>query len=188
MSLQAASVETLRRSTIEDVYTILGWAPDNLLRWLFLQDGPLLVLASHPGTFDSMLLAAALRRDDLRIIAWEWPLLQRLTATSRHIIFTSGDPHQRMGVFRRAIGRLRAGDALLLYPSSDLDPDPDIQPGSEDALQRWSPSIEPFLRNERPVGHPPRHNRSRRVAPGNSHAARAPLPARIPGFGGVYRP
>jgi hypothetical protein len=196
VSLQAASVDTLRRSTIEDVYTILGWAPDNLLRWLFLpliwpgshlfargcsrfdrevaetglasamsrmlprfavrvelrgaeqipQDGPLIVLSNHPGTFDSLLLAATLRRDDLQVIAWEWPLLQRLTATSRHIIYASEDPHQRMGVVRRAISRLRAGDALLIYPSSDLDPDPDVQPGSEDALHRWSPSIELFLR------------------------------------------
>ena len=196
MVLQAASVEALRRSTIEDVYTILGWAPDNLLRWLFLpliwpgshlfargcsrfdnevaqtgiaeamsrmlprfarkvqlngaeripREGALIVLANHPGTFDSMLLAATIRRDDLQVIAWEWPLLRRLSATSRHIIFASEDPHQRMGVVRTAISRLKAGDALLVYPTSDLDPDPDVQPGSKDALQRWSPSIELFLR------------------------------------------
>jgi len=109
-------------------------------------EGPLLVLANHPGTFDSILVSAMLGRNDLQILAWGWPVLRRLPETSRHMIYATDDPHQRMGVFRSAIDRLRAGNALLIFPTSDLDPDPDAQAGSEEALQRWSTSIEMFLR------------------------------------------
>jgi hypothetical protein len=109
-------------------------------------EGPLLVLANHPGTFDSIFVSAMLCRNDLQILAWGWPLLRRLPATSRHLIYATDDPHQRMGVFRTAIRRLQAGDALLIFPTSDLDPDPDAQPGSVEALQNWSPSIEMLLR------------------------------------------
>jgi hypothetical protein len=87
-----------------------------------------------------------LGRDDLQILAWGWPLLRRLPETSRHMIYATDDPHQRMGVFRAAIRRLQAGDALLIFPTSDLDPDPDAQAGSVEAFQRWSTSIELLLR------------------------------------------
>jgi Acyltransferase len=109
-------------------------------------EGPLLVLANHPGTFDSIFVSAMLGRDDLQILAWGWPVLRRLPETSRHMIYATDDPHQRMGVFRSAIDRLRAGDAVLIFPTSDLDPDPDAQADSEEAFQRWSTSIGMFLR------------------------------------------
>jgi 1-acyl-sn-glycerol-3-phosphate acyltransferase len=109
-------------------------------------EGPLLVLANHPGTFDSIFVSAMLRRDDLQILAWGWPLLRRLPATSRHMIYATDDPHQRMGVFRAAIRGLKAGAAVLIFPTSDLDPDPDAQPGSVEAFQNWSPSVEMLLK------------------------------------------
>jgi hypothetical protein len=108
--------------------------------------GPLLVLANHPGTFDSMFVSGMLRRDDLKILAWGWPVLRRLPETSRHMIYATDDPHQRMGVVRAAIRHLRAGGALLIFPTSDLDPDPDVQSGSAEAFQAWSPSMELLLR------------------------------------------
>jgi 1-acyl-sn-glycerol-3-phosphate acyltransferase len=109
-------------------------------------EGPLLILANHPGTFDSIFVSAMLRRNDLQILAWGWPMLRRLPETSRHMIYATDDPHQRMGVFRATLRHLRAGDAVLIFPTSDLDPDPDAQPGSVEALQNWSPSIEMLLR------------------------------------------
>jgi hypothetical protein len=108
-------------------------------------EGPLLVLANHPGTFDSIFVSAMLGRDDLQILAWGWPVLRRLPETSRHMIYATDDPHQRMGVFRSAIRCLKAGEALLIFPTSDLDPDPDAQSGSVEALQNWSASIEMLL-------------------------------------------
>jgi hypothetical protein len=108
--------------------------------------GPLLILANHPGTFDSIFISAMLGRDDLQILAWGWPLLRRLPETSRHMIYATDDPYQRMGVLRESIRRLKAGNAVLIFPTSDLDPDPDAQAGSADAFRRWSTSIDLLLR------------------------------------------
>jgi 1-acyl-sn-glycerol-3-phosphate acyltransferase len=109
-------------------------------------EGPLLVLANHPGTFDGVAISAVLGRNNLKILVWAWPLLCHLTATSDHMIFATSDPYQRMAVLHSVTNRLRGGDALLIFPTSDLDPDPDVQPGSAEALQRWSPSIGLILR------------------------------------------
>lgn len=109
-------------------------------------EGPLLVLANHPGTPDEMVVGASLGRSDLQIMALGWPMLRRLPAVSRHLIFTSSDPQQDMGAVREAIRRLRRGDALLIFPTADLDPDPDVQSGASESLERWSPSIELMLR------------------------------------------
>jgi hypothetical protein len=35
---------------------------------------------------------------------------------------------------------------LLLFPSGHIDPDPEVLPGSQDALREWSPSVELMLR------------------------------------------
>jgi hypothetical protein len=111
------------------------------------REGPLLVLANHPGTFDEMVVGASLGRSDLRIIALGWPVLRRLPAASSHLIFTSGDPHQHVTAVRDAIRCLQRGNALLIFPTADLDPDPDVQPGAIESLDRWSPSMELLLRH-----------------------------------------
>lgn len=106
--------------------------------------GPLLVAANQPGTFDVVAISASLGRDDLQIMALGWPVLRHMPTFSRHLIFTTLDPHQRIGAVRSAIERLQAGDALLIFPTADLDPD--VLPGADAAIERWSPSLELFLR------------------------------------------
>jgi hypothetical protein len=108
--------------------------------------GPLLVVSNHPGTFDVVAISASLGRDDLQIVALGWPVLRHMPTFSRHLIFTSLDAHQRMGAVRSVIERLRAGDTVLIFPTADLDPDPDVLPGADAAFERWSPSLELFLR------------------------------------------
>jgi hypothetical protein len=110
--------------------------------------GPLIIASNHPGTVDSVSLAAASQRCDLRIIAGAIPFLQDLSNVSRHLIFTSyDDAHNRMVVMREAIRHLRSGGALLLFADGHIDPDPAFMPHAEDELHRWSRSIEIFLRN-----------------------------------------
>ncbi len=109
-------------------------------------EGPLLVVSNHPGTYDSLLIPASLPRDDLNIVAYQFPLLQRLPAARNHLIFTSNDPANRVGAVRSAIRHLRDGGALLIYPSGRVEPDPVTLPGAAEALQRWSPSLELLLR------------------------------------------
>jgi 1-acyl-sn-glycerol-3-phosphate acyltransferase len=109
------------------------------------KDGPLLIVSNHPGTIDSAAIGAKLPRDDLNIIATDFPLLQRLPYASRHLIFI--DPHARMNLsgVRSTIHHLQAGGSVLIFPSGRVEPDPAIMPGAVDKILNWSPSIEFFL-------------------------------------------
>jgi 1-acyl-sn-glycerol-3-phosphate acyltransferase len=110
------------------------------------KEGPLLIISNHPGTIDGAAIGAKLPRDDLSIITTGFPLLQRLPHVSQHLIFI--DPHASMNLSgaRSIINHLRAGGAVLIFPSGRVEPDPAIMPGAIDKIQNWSSSIEFFLR------------------------------------------
>jgi hypothetical protein len=110
------------------------------------RQGPLLVVSNHPGTIDSLTIAANVPRDDLKIVASGFSFLRGLPLTNERLIFTTSDIQERMLVIRRMVRHLRDGGALLIFPSGTVDPDPDILPGAPEALDRWSPSIEFVLR------------------------------------------
>jgi len=111
--------------------------------------GPLLIASNHPGSCDSLLLAASLPRDDLKIIASGASLLRGLPNASEHLIFlkTPGKSPTNFSVVRAAIRHLRSGGALLIFPSGRIDPDPTVLSGAAEALKGWSKSIELFLRS-----------------------------------------
>jgi hypothetical protein len=110
------------------------------------KDGPLLIISNHPGTIDSVVIGASLPRDDLSILATGFPLLKRLPSASRHLIYI--DPHTPVNIsgVRATVNHLESGGAVLIFPSGRVEPDPAILPGARDALLKWSPSIELFLR------------------------------------------
>lgn len=112
------------------------------------EDGPLLIASNHPGTCDSLAIAASLPRDDLKIIASGFALLRRLPNASQHLIFTDHQaaPASNFSVVRAAIRHLQSGGAVLIFPSGRVEPDPAVLPGAMEALHTWSPSIELFLR------------------------------------------
>ena len=110
-------------------------------------EGPLIIASNHPGTFDSLAITASIPRPDLKIIASALPFIRGLPATANHLIYTTLNPHERMTVIRSAIRHLAQGGALLIFPSGNIDPDPEIMPDeAEQALEGWSPSIEIMLR------------------------------------------
>jgi 1-acyl-sn-glycerol-3-phosphate acyltransferase len=108
--------------------------------------GPALVLANHPGMADTAALFVALGRPDVRIVALERPFLKTLTHTSRQLIYVSPDPAQRMPVARAVVAELRAGRAVLTFPAGEIEPDPAVQPGAAESLDRWSDSVSLFAR------------------------------------------
>jgi 1-acyl-sn-glycerol-3-phosphate acyltransferase len=110
------------------------------------QDGPLLIVSNHPGTIDSVAISANLPRDDLNIIAAGFPLLRRLPATSRHLIFIDPQASMNINGVRSTIQHLQGGGSVLIFPSGRVEPDPAIFTNARQALQNWSPSIELFLR------------------------------------------
>jgi hypothetical protein len=108
--------------------------------------GPVLLLSNHPGMTDTLALFTAIPRADLRILAADRPFLRALPAVSRSLIPVPERPERRMAAVRQAVRHLRAGGALLTFPAGEIEPDPAVLPGAEQALSRWSPSTVLFLR------------------------------------------
>jgi hypothetical protein len=108
--------------------------------------GPMIVASNHPGTYDSLLIADNLPRDDLKIIAGGIPFIRGLPASARHLIYATVDTHVRMLVLRSSLQHLQQGGALLIFASGGIDPDPAHMPGAEQELETWSPSVKFLLR------------------------------------------
>lgn len=113
--------------------------------------GPLLVVANHPGAYDVLVIAASLPRADLKVVAGSISFLQSFAAADRGLIFAGRDYHMRAMALRAAVRHLKAGGALLTFPSENLDPDPARAPVHADELERWSPSIAWTLRRVPPT-------------------------------------
>jgi hypothetical protein len=111
------------------------------------REGPLLITSNHPGTCDSIVIAATIPRPDLKIIATGVPFVQGLRNAANYLIYTTIDVHERMMVVRAAIRHLKDGGALLIFPSGRIDPDPALSSEAADDLGKWSPSIEVILRH-----------------------------------------
>ncbi len=110
------------------------------------QNGPLLVVANHPGTYDALVITSQLQRQDIGIVASNIPFLMYLPHAYRHFFFVSRDAHERMLAARAVIRHLQEGGAALIYGSGTIDPDPAISPEAVEHLERWYPSLNLFLR------------------------------------------
>jgi hypothetical protein len=111
------------------------------------QDGPLLITSNHPGTCDSLVIAANIPRPDLKIIVTGRPFMRGMHNSARNLIYTSLDVYEQMSVLRAAIRHLQGGGAVLIFPTGSIDPDPALSPDAPQELQRWSPSLEVMLRH-----------------------------------------
>src|SRR5215218_10262688 len=120
-----------------------GWALERMVRRVAVDgrenvplEGPLLLVANHPGLADALALFAASPRRDLRVIAAERPLLEALPNTSRYLIPVSEAPPGRSGAVRVAARHMRGGGAILTFPGGEIEPDPAVLPGAAGALER----------------------------------------------------
>ncbi len=110
-------------------------------------EGPLLVVANHPGTVDVVAIAARLPRPDLKIVvSGGVPFFHQLSATCDHLIFSGIDAIGKMNVLRSSIRHLQEGGAVLIFPNGGIDPDPSIMPGWLEAVETWSRSLDVILR------------------------------------------
>jgi hypothetical protein len=73
------------------------------------REGPLLITSNHPGTCDSLVIAANVPRPDLKIVATGIPFIQGLKNAADHLIYTTLDIHERMTVVRAVIRHLKQG-------------------------------------------------------------------------------
>jgi 1-acyl-sn-glycerol-3-phosphate acyltransferase len=130
------------------------WLLSNLVREFKAQgtqyvpcSGPLIIASNHPGTVDSVTLAASVGREDLKIIASGVPFLRNLEHIGRHLIMLPRQELQgRMMAARAAIRHLKQGGALLLFARGNIDPDPAFMQHADEELADWSRSLDTFLR------------------------------------------
>jgi hypothetical protein len=109
-------------------------------------EGPLLLVANHPGLADSLALFAVAPRRDLRVVAAERPFLEALPNTSRYLMTVPETSPGRLGVVRSAAQHLMRGGAVLTFPGGEIEPDPAVLPGAVEALMRWTGSADLFAR------------------------------------------
>jgi hypothetical protein len=109
-------------------------------------EGPLLLVSNHPGLADAVALFSSIPRQDVRVVAAQWPLLDALPNTSRYLITVAKASSNRFAVLKSAAGHLKRGGALLNFPAGRLEPDPAVWPGAIEALERWSTSVDLFAR------------------------------------------
>ena len=107
--------------------------------------GPLLVVSNHPGTYDAVVIAAQLPRDDVKIVSSDIPFIQNMRNANRHFLFTTRDTYKRMIVIKRAIRHLKSGGAILIFPSGHIDPEPAFMPDAMEELETWSRVVEIFF-------------------------------------------
>lgn len=110
-------------------------------------EGPLVIAANHPGAYDSLVISSHIPRDDVKIISSDIPFVKKLPDSSKHMIFSTQDVHDRMSAARSALRHLKNGGTLLVFARGTMDPDPAFMPGSEVELTRWTSSLGLFLRN-----------------------------------------
>ncbi len=89
-------------------------------------DGPTLIVSNHPGTFDSLVLLSQVNRPDVRFISSSIPCIKALPHASRHFIFVTKDPYERMTGVRQAVRHLKSGGTIVIFGSGHIDPDPSV--------------------------------------------------------------
>jgi hypothetical protein len=109
-------------------------------------EGPLLLVANHPGLTDTVALFNAIPRSDLRVVAAKRPFLDALPNTSQYLLTMSETSSERFGLLRGATRHLRSGGAILTFPAGRIEPDPAVLPGAIEALKHWSASADLFAR------------------------------------------
>lgn len=110
------------------------------------RDGPLLVVSNHPGAFDSVAILSCIPREDIKVFITDVGFTRAFPIARRYFIYVPKDAAGRMTALRASIDHLRSGGALLIFAHGDVEPDPELSPGSYEAIQDWSRSIEIMLR------------------------------------------
>src|SRR5258705_11184862 len=108
--------------------------------------GPFLALSNHPGMSDTLSLFVALKRPDLKIIAFNRPFLNPLPNVSKQLFYLTDEPASRITLIRQMSTHLRSGGAALTFPAGQIEPDPDVQDGALESLGLWTNSAGVFIR------------------------------------------
>ncbi len=111
-------------------------------------EGPLIIASNHPAAYDGMVISACIARPDYRVIIGDLPTYHFLPNLCRYAIFApqNDDPFGRMLTVRKALQHLKNGGAILTFPRGGIEPDPGFMPNPDADFDKWSRSLEIFLR------------------------------------------
>lgn len=109
-------------------------------------DGPLLLVSNHPGAYDSVAILSCVPRRDIKVFISDVGFTRAFSAASGYFIYVPKVADGRTAALRESIGHLKAGGALLIFAHGDVEPDPELGPGANEALGDWSRSVSIMLR------------------------------------------
>lgn len=107
--------------------------------------GPLLAVANHPGMYDSIGAIVTVGREDVRVVAARREFFRVLPNINRHLLIIETDASLRLEAVRHIIQALKEGQAVIIFPSGKLEPEPSLMPGAAASLEQWSASVGIFL-------------------------------------------
>ena len=110
------------------------------------ESGPLLLMCNHPAAYDVIIIAACIRRDDLKALGSDVEIIKQFPNIANLIIPVPYHIPSRLQTVRASIQHLKNGGALLIFPRGNVEPDPAVSPGAEESLNGWSASLELLLR------------------------------------------
>ena len=108
--------------------------------------GPLIIASNHPGAYDSLAIMASVPRPDLKVVISDVGFTRALAAAGQHFVYARNTPAGRAQALRISLRHLAGGGALLIYPHTEVEPDPETGAGAAEALGEWSRSLEIMLR------------------------------------------
>lgn len=111
-------------------------------------EGPLVLASNHPASIDSVLISAHVNRPDYKVILGEIPFFKNLPNVRKNAIFAPsiGDISGRMRAVRDIVHHLKNNGAILIFARGGIEPDPAFMPDPGADFNRWSRSLEFFLR------------------------------------------
>ena len=100
------------------------------------RQGPLLVIANHPGLGDAMALLSWIGREDMVVVTNNRPFFRIMPALSSHTIRIAEG--STVSAIRRMADALAGGRCLVLFPAGKIEPDLAIDPQAQRPLAEWS--------------------------------------------------
>jgi 1-acyl-sn-glycerol-3-phosphate acyltransferase len=111
------------------------------------QNGPLIIAANHPASYDSLAILSHLNRTDFKVVIADVPPFHYIPTVCEHAIFAPRtDTHGRMLVLREAVRHLKDNGSLLIFPRGGIEPDPAFMTNPDAEFNLWSRSLEFFMR------------------------------------------
>lgn len=110
------------------------------------REGPLVLVANHPGGFDSVAILSCVPRRDMKVFISDVPFTRAFPSARDYFIYVPKDAGGRQESLRASIDHLKGGGSLLVFAHGDVEPDPELGPGAGAAIRDWSRSVEIMLR------------------------------------------